>query len=407
MRQSPEVPDFAATLKRWRLERDLTQRGLGLPASTVAEWERGSRRPRNAAQIVRLAQALSLPVEEVYQALGLTPPVPSEDAPANLEDLFRKTREALLRAYRQGDTAAMAACQERLRELGPKIPERVAAEFLAGHAVDPMAIVDLGGMLFHVDQWPAAVLALEGALKVVPEASPLRSRVESNLGMIYAALGEFEAALAHDQAYLALASEQNDGWLSVLAHGQWVEHQLQNNPLDPELPRHLDALTRWNASGIRTDPFIEVWERLSRAQVAMASGEEREAGGFIESVREQLRTLPELASEALSVALVSARHGRLYHSPAAALDQLRQSLQDFGRGRPLAERLLVQQELCRLAQAADLAEARLWQLTLLSTYGALGAGAWMRRLAEEWGIAVEEDMMLATGAGMVPRTSPR
>jgi len=384
-------------LKKWRLERDLTQRGLGLPASTVAEWERGSRRPKGAVQIRRLAEALALPQETVYRALGQSPPLSEDDNPRDLEALFRSTREALLRAYRVGDTAAMAACQERLRALGPKIPQKVAAEFLAGHAVDPMATVDLGGMLFHADQWNAAALALEGSLKVLPMASPLRTRVESNLGMIYAALGEFELALAHDEAYLGLAREQNDGWLSVLAHGQWVEHQIPCDPLDIELLSHLEALHRWNISGIRSDPFLEIWEALARAELALARKERQEAKTLLRQIHDLMDAHSELSAERMAVSLVEAKYLASYDSPQKALDLLLDSLHRLASARPLVERLLTQQELCRVARTLELTQTREWQLTLIATYQGLGARAWVDRLCREWDLQMDDHPVLNRG----------
>ena len=363
----------------------------------MAEWERGSRRPRNSAQIRRLAEALALPPETVYRALGKTPPPSDQDAPDDLEALFRATREALLRAYRVGDTAAMAASEERLRELGPKIPQRVAAEFLAGHALDPMAVVDLGGMLFHVDQWNAAALTLEGALKVVPKASPLKVRVESNLGMIYAALGDFDMALLHDEAYLAAAMEQHDGWLSVLAHGQWVEHQILRNPRNSDLFQHLEAMKRWNESGVRPDPFLEMWEVLSRAQIALANDERPSAESLMHQVREHFREHAVLSTEALAVAVVEAKYTAAYVSLPLALEQLQDRVDHLASSRPLVERLNAQQELCRLAAANGTAEAREWQLTLLATYSGLGAWPWVERLSTEWDIDLEQYPMLKTG----------
>ncbi|MDA8206401.1 MAG: helix-turn-helix domain-containing protein [Thermaerobacter sp.] len=322
MINSTEQPDFPETLKRWRLERALTQRDLGLPASTVAEWERGRRRPRGPEQVRRLANALALPVETVYQALGQSPPTDEPVPEGNLEAWFNAARKALLRAYRTGDTAALAASEERLKEIGPKISERVASEFLAGHAVDPLALADLGGMLFRSSQWRAANVLLEAALKTLPANSPLTTRIHSNLGMVYAALGNLECALHHDAIYLTRAIDQSDGWLAVLAHAQWIEHQMQQDPLHPDGRHHLEAMHKWNESAVEPDPFLQTWEDVAWAKIAILEDHRQRALELVRRIRDRVAKHPELHVEELSIAVVEAKIAAKYESPRKAAIQL-------------------------------------------------------------------------------------
>ncbi len=389
MISGPEQSDFPRSLKRWRMERALTQRDLGLPPSTVAEWERGRRRPRGPEQVRRLATALALPVETIYQALGQSPPA-DEPVPADdLEAWFNVTRTALLRAYRTGDTAALAASEQRLKEIGPKISERAASEFLAGHAMDPLALVDLGGMLFRSNQWRAANILLEGALRILPENSPLKARIYSNLGMVYAALGNLKIALSHDERYLQQAMAHNDGWLAVLAHAQWVEHQMQQELPHPERAHHLQAIRRWNASTVRPDPFLETWEDVAQAQIALSEDRAGCVEDRLRRLRARLAKYPELSVEDLTISVVEARADARYGSCPRAVRQLRTTLAQ-SRGRyALSERMLAGQWLCRIAAQGELSWAHDAQLALVYQYMGLGAVQWATRLATEWQLDLE------------------
>ncbi len=389
MRISGTESDFPRALKRWRLERALTQRDLGLPASTVAEWERGRRRPRGPEQIHRLAKALALPVETVYQALGQSPPADEPVPTDDLEAWFNVTRIALLHAYRTGDTAALAASEQHLKEIGPKISERAASEFLAGHAMDPLALVDLGGMLFRSNQWRAANILLEGALRTLPANSPLRTRIYSNLGMVYAALGDLEVALHHDERYLQRAVEQNDGWLAALAHAQWIEHQMQERSPHPDREQHLEAIHRWNASAVQPDPFLETWEEVAQVQIALSEDRAERVAELLQRVGTRVAKHPELAVEDLAISVVKARAEARYGSPQRAVTQLKTTLTESRGHYALSERMLASQWLCRMAIQAKVSWAQGAQLALVNQYIGLGAVSWATRLAREWQLDFE------------------
>jgi tetratricopeptide (TPR) repeat protein len=269
----------------------------------------------------------------------------------------------------------------------------VAATFLASRVADPLALIDLGGLLFHADQWAAAAMILEAASSALPRSSPLCLRVESNLGMIYAALGESDRAQAHDNAYLALAVDSQDQWLRVIAHCQWIEHQTIWDPLRPDLAEHLRVIADWNAEAGRSDRFLRVWEATARAQMALAQERIVEAERLVQGMNAELQQYPELASEALMLGVLEARVLGARGNRARAFEHLVHLIHQH-RQRPLVERLLAYQTISRLADYAGGDMAKMWQRMTIALYYGLGAEGWVSRLTQEWEVSLDEALLM-------------
>lgn len=374
--------DFGQTLKRWREERQLTQRALGLPASTVAEWERGRRRPRGRAQVERLARALALSPDVIWEALGEEPPEHGRD-PSDVTSAYRATREALARAYRVGDTAQAIMLQETLQQLSQGLPADVVAAVLAGRVTDPTALADLGGVFYYMHQWPAARLMLERAADALPPASPLCPRVHSNLGMVNAALGDLDQALEHDALYLQYAEDLYDAWLAALAHGQWVQHRILADAGDPAIASHLEALKQWERHADSKDAWIRFWIQWAEAEVALAR---RDLGALrtgVQALRLALEVNPELESERLFGASLNARLLALEGRPQDGVHVLGEAICERTGKAPRSTVLWTRGVLARLGFQAGDGRARAWYDTLIAEYEGLGAVGWVKRLVAE------------------------
>ncbi len=375
--------DFGQTLKRWREERQLTQRGLGLPASTVAEWERGRRRPRGRAQVERLARALALPPEVVWEALGEEPPADSGRDPSDVTAAYRATREALGRAYRAGDTAQAIALQETLQKLSEGLPADVIAAVLAGRVTDPTALADLGGVFYYMHQWPAARLMLERAIDALPATSPLCPRVHSNLGIVNAALGDLERALEHDHLYLEYAEDLYDAWLGALAHAQWVQHQILIDAADEAIGVHLAALRRWHDQTDAKDAWIGFWIQWAETEVAYAREDFEALRLGVQALNLALEVNPGLESERLFCASLNARLLALEGRPDRGVETLLRAIDERAGKAPRSTVLLARHTLTRLALQARDARAQAWRDTLIAEYRGLGATGWIERLLAE------------------------
>ena len=69
--------------------------------------------------------------------------------------------------------------------------------------------------------------------------------------------------------------------------------------------------------------------------------------------------------------------------------QLKETLERTRGRRPLSERLLASQTLCRIAAQAEMPWAGQWQQALINQYIGLGAILWATRLADEWHLNFE------------------
>lgn len=375
--------DFGQILKRWREERQLTQRGLGLPASTVAEWERGRRRPRGRTQVERLARALALSPDIIWEALGEEPPPDYGRDPNDVTQAYRATREALARAYRAGDTAQAIALQETLQKLSRDLPADVIATVLAGRVSDPTALADLGGVFYYMHQWPAARLMLERAIDALPPSSPLCPRVHSNLGIVNAALGDLERALEHDIMYLQYAEDLYDAWLATLAHGQWIQHRILVNAADPAIEEHLKALRQWYRNSDAKDAWIEFWIQSAEAEGACAREDLAALRKGVETLNLALEVHPGLESERLFAASLTARLSALEGRPDRGVKHLGAAIRDRAGKAPKSTLLWTRGTLCRLAFRAGDPRAERWYATLIAEYEGLGANGWVRRLTDE------------------------
>ena len=164
---------------------------------------------------------------------------------------------------------------------------------------------------------------------------------------------------------------------------------MQDRAPHPDREQHLEAIRRWNASAIQPDPFLETWEEVAQAQIALSEGRAERITDLLQRVRARVGKHPELSVEDLAISVVEARVEARYGSPQRAVAQLKTTLTESRGHYALSERMLASQWLCRIAIQAKVSWAEGAQLALVNQYVGLGAVPWATRLAQEWQLDFE------------------
>jgi transcriptional regulator with XRE-family HTH domain len=108
-----KVTGFGRWLDKWMRQADLNQAGLaaklGVREPTVSGWRYGRNAP-NPDNIRRIADVFSVPVTDVYAALGRVPP--DEDLPEDVRQIVEMLK-ALSEAEQRRWAAAIRAYREQ------------------------------------------------------------------------------------------------------------------------------------------------------------------------------------------------------------------------------------------------------------------------------------------------------
>ncbi len=374
---------FAVWVRTMRQARGLTQSQVNLPAGTIGNYESGRRIPKTFMQKQKLAQALQISLDAVYDAL-------SEDDAACVPDVYMLIRtgqwtaayEAVqrmqLESYRTSDTTVLAEAQQLLSLLTAAQPALTLSPQMA--IEHPLQALEWGTVALRHNQWISAKGFFDAAAQILSSGSDLWGRLCNNLAITHQALGDLDAAVAWDGQYIAWAADRHDAWQTVIAHALALMHEVMRDPMAPILRPHDQILDRWRdvKRGL-PDPLVQCWLLDAQVRVAVARKQSAEAQRLVAQYARTLDEHPRCRGERIRLADVQAQLLALEGQPerGATLLQMVLGQPDFLH-EPGYIRLEVVQTWARL-EGTVLA----WR-QLMQAYWALGARGWLERLAPAW-----------------------
>lgn len=374
---------FAQWVRTTRAARGLTQSQVSLPAGTIGNYELGRRIPKTFMQKQKLAQALQVSLDAVYDALG------ADDA-AGVPDVYTLIRtgqsaaayEAVqrlqLESYRTGDTTILAEAQQLLSLLTALQPGlTVSSHTVIEH---PLQALEWGTAALRQNQWISAKGFFGAASQSLASSSDLWGRLCNNVAITHQALGDLDAAVAWDRQYIAWATARQDAWQTVIAHALALMHEIMRDPLASTLHAHYPILDQWrDVKQGRPDPLVQCWLLDAQARAAIARSQSTEAHHLVTLYVRILHDNPRCRGERLRLADVQAQLLALEGQPERGATLLQTVLgQPDLLHEPGYVRLEVAQTWARLAPTV-----LAWRL-LMQAYWALGARGWLERLAPAW-----------------------
>lgn len=382
--------EFGSLLHHLRMSRGLRLRDLG-PPSTIDSYEHGRRRPRNVAQVRRLAARLAVEDNVLLAPLGMAADV-TRVGTAWEALLARDARQAAAGAQRRVRAAAAAADTAGAVRWGYAHNRALAAQSLIplpvstdGQVTVPDLITAAGHAL-AADAWPTARVLLDTARPLVPPASPWWGYYAALSAQLLSVLGNVAEADRYARAAYVHHVADQDPWRAMLAAAVVVLNATRQTPiqLPGDMMRVLDG---WRRPDGRPDPLVQAWSLDARARDALGTGDVARLRALSQRLTRLLQTEPAVEPEAHRIIEMSAWVSALDGRPAEALARLDQALvRAVALGLPGFQLLDTILSDCALAwRAGDPRAPRQseWLVTLLRAYGAGPRAAGMPGAADD------------------------